>query len=158
MAPLFRYYVWAVVLLLISAKADEEQAGALDLYPPTKDGQFNVDLDHFRYDSTRQFPLRYLAYDRFVATSIVGVASSAPIFLYCGNEGGIDLFYNNSGGIFEMAQELGAKVVFVEHRYYGSSLPFGPVDTFKSENLVYLSIEQTLADYAMVCLLPANFC
>ena len=41
-------------------------------------------------------------------------------------------------------------VVFVEHRYYGVSMPFGN-DTFaanKTANLQFLTAEQALADYA----------
>ena len=34
-------------------------------------------------------------------------------------------------------------------RYYGVSLPFGN-DTFKPENMGYLSVEQALADYAVL--------
>ena len=38
------------------------------------------------------------------------------------------------------AMELGAKIIFMEHRYYGKSIPDG--------NMTFLSAEQALADYA----------
>ena len=38
--------------------------------------------------------------------------------------------------------------MFAEHRYYGSSLPFGEKDSFTPDNLRYLTVDQTLADYA----------
>jgi dipeptidyl-peptidase-2 len=44
---------------------------------------------------------------------------------------------------------LEALVIFVEHRYYGSSLPFGNA-SFSNENLRYLTIQQALEDYAVI--------
>eukprot|EP00494_Astrolonche_serrata_P033465 UN33734 len=49
--------------------------------------------------------------------------------------------------MFELAQTFNATVLFVEHRYYGQTLPFGR-DSFSDENLGYLTLEQALADYA----------
>jgi len=44
--------------------------------------------------------------------------------------------------------ELGATVVFAEHRYYGGSYPFGgKAEALKIENLKYLSVEQVMMDY-----------
>ena len=40
-----------------------------------------------------------------------------------------------------------ALVIFAEHRFFGESMPFGS-DSFKNENLVYLTVEQTMMDYA----------
>ena len=50
---------------------------------------------------------------------------------------------------FEFAQELRALVLFVEHRYYGASLPFGNASQ-TPVGLRFLTIEQALADYAGV--------
>ena len=36
--------------------------------------------------------------------------------------------------------------MFAEHRYYGTSLPFGK-DSFNTENLKYFTVDQTLEDY-----------
>lgn len=48
------------------------------------------------------------------------------------------------------ASKLNALVIFVEHRYYGSSLPFGPVHSFEQPGISFLNIEQALEDYAVI--------
>ena len=122
------------------------QPGALALFPPTRTGTFSVPLDHFRYRlPAPRFNLRYAAYETFAANR-----STAPVLFYCGNEGALELFYNASGAVFEHARALEAYAFFVEHRYYGKSLPFGGNASFSQDNLQWLSIEQALADYASI--------
>lgn len=38
-------------------------------------------------------------------------------------------------------------IIILEHRFYGESLPFGK-DTFKLENMKFLTSEQALSDTA----------
>ncbi|CAD6258299.1 unnamed protein product [Miscanthus lutarioriparius] len=78
-------------------------------------------LDHFNSlpASYATFQQRYLINDTFWG------GPAAPIFLYAGNEADIDLFTNNTGFMWEAAPRFRAMLVFVEHRYYGESLPFG---------------------------------
>lgn len=57
------------------------------------------------------------------------------------------MFYNNTGFMFELAQQWNALVIFAEHRYYGETLPFGQ-NSFTSANMAWLTVEQALADYA----------
>ena len=79
----------------------------------------------------------------------------APRWEDCGNEGRLELFYNATGAMFEHGRALGAHILFVEHRYYGESLPFSDNASFTPEGLQFLSIEQALADYAsMIVALP----
>ncbi|RMX45016.1 hypothetical protein pdam_00024800, partial [Pocillopora damicornis] len=72
-----------------------------------------------------------------------------PIFFYTGNEGPITSFWENSGFVFEAAQKFNALVIFGEHRYFGDSLPFGS-SSFDHDKVGYLSVEQALADYAVL--------
>jgi hypothetical protein len=46
-----------------------------------------------------------------------------------------------------LAKQMGAAIYFVEHRYFGESLPFGN-NTWDAANLFYLTADQALADYA----------
>lgn len=64
-----------------------------------------------------------------------------PIFFYCGNEGPVEMFYNNSGFLNnDLGQLFKGLIVYMEHRYFGESMPFGTEkESFKKENLVYLT-------------------
>ena len=127
----------------LTLSAGLTQPGAIDVYPPTLTGRYTVPIDHYRYLlPARTFSLRYAAYESFAAGK-----KEAPVLFYCGNEGALELFYNASGALFEHAHAIGAHVFFVEHRYYGDSLPLGNA-SFTPEGLQYLSVEQALADYA----------
>lgn len=100
-------------------------------------------IDQFNYNgptSGATFPQRYLYNDTWWK------GPGAPIFLYTGNEGFIELFAENSGLVWELAVEFNALVVFSEHRYYGTSLPFGDA-AYDTPNLAYLSAEQALVDH-----------
>lgn len=59
------------------------------------------------------------------------------------------MFYNNSGFLNnDLAAEFNALVVYMEHRYFGESYPFGnQTESYKKENLVYLTSLQALHDY-----------
>ena len=49
-----------------------------------------------------------------------------PVFFYFGNEDHIELYIDHTGIMWETAPAMGAALVFLEHRYYGQSLPFPP--------------------------------
>ncbi|KAG5556494.1 hypothetical protein RHGRI_006934 [Rhododendron griersonianum] len=110
---------------------------------------FTQTLDHFNYhpESYETFQQRYLIND----TSWGGAEKNAPIFVYTGNEGDIEWFAQNTGFVYENAPRFEALIVFVEHRFYGESIPFGgdkKVAYKNSSTLGYLSSTQALADYA----------
>ncbi|CAH8485297.1 unnamed protein product [Dicrocoelium dendriticum] len=106
----------------------------------------DVLLDHFTFVDGRTFQMKYLISKKFHV-------ANGPIFFYAGNEGAIETFAENSGFIWEKSEDLKAAVVFAEHRFYGSSLPFGN-DSFKdAQHFGYLTAEQAIADYA--CLIQS---
>ncbi|KAM5559411.1 lysosomal Pro-X carboxypeptidase [Rosa sericea] len=110
---------------------------------------FTQVLDHFNYypKSYESFQQRYLINDTFWG----GAKSNAPIFVYTGNEGNIEWFAQNTGFLYETAPQFKALIIFIEHRFYGKSIPFGgkkDVAYSNSTTLGYLSSTQALADYA----------
>ncbi|XP_051132039.1 uncharacterized protein LOC127252073 [Andrographis paniculata] len=110
-------------------------------------------LDHFNYNpqSYHTFQQRYLINDKHWG----GANDNAPIFVYTGNEGNIEWFAENTGFMFETAPHFKALLVFIEHRYYGKSIPFGgskEIAYSNSSTLGYLSSTQALADYATLIL------
>lgn len=114
---------------------------------------FEQKVDHFSFtNEDATFKQKYLINDTWWKTN------NGPIFFYTGNEGTIEAFAQNSGFVWDIAPEFGAMVVFAEHRYYGTSLPFGP-DSLKPDPAKngYLTSEQALADYAeLVTYLKSN--
>lgn len=102
--------------------------------------------DHFTWANQDTFQQRYLVNDEHWC------GKNCPILFYCGNEGDIEVFTNNTGWMWENAANLHAMLVFAEHRFYGKSMPYKIDPTKVTPNatryLGYLSSEQALADYA----------
>nr|XP_011466418.1 PREDICTED: lysosomal Pro-X carboxypeptidase isoform X2 [Fragaria vesca subsp. vesca] len=109
---------------------------------------FPQNLDHFSFSDTPKFQQRYLVNSE----NWVGPQRHGPIFLYCGNEGDIVWFAENTGFVWELAPRFGAMVLFPEHRYYGESMPFGSEEeAYKNAStLSFLTAEQALADFAVL--------
>ncbi|KAM1948055.1 hypothetical protein ACFX15_008294 [Malus domestica] len=110
---------------------------------------FTQILDHFNFypKSYQTFQQRYLIND----THWGGAKSNAPIFVYTGNEGNIEWFAQNTGFLYETAPHFKALIVFIEHRFYGKSIPYGgnkEVAYSNATTLGYLSSTEALADYA----------
>ena len=106
-------------------------------------------VDHFGFAETRKFEQRYLVNTQYWRPPSHS-DGPGPIFFYCGNEGYIETFAGNSGFMFDIAGQYGALLLFVEHRYYGHSFPFGsPEDAYANTSaLQYLTSEQAIADFA----------
>lgn len=122
---------------------------AVSAFVPYKELFFEQKLDHFNFhgDSSlygkETFQQRYLVQDQW------WVKSEGPIFLYTGNEGDITSFWNNTGFMFDIAPQFKALIVFIEHRYYGKSMPFDDQKNFVHPYIDLLTAEQALADYAV---------
>eukprot|EP00536_Pseudo-nitzschia_multiseries_P017290 jgi/Psemu1/166269/gw1.1472.23.1 len=71
--------------------------------------------------------------------------NDSPIFFYTGNESPLEQYINQTGLMWELAPKFGARIVFVEHRYEGESLP-----NVSNDCLSYGSTIQALADYARI--------
>uniref|UniRef100_A0A8C5P4P8 Lysosomal Pro-X carboxypeptidase n=1 Tax=Jaculus jaculus TaxID=51337 RepID=A0A8C5P4P8_JACJA len=101
-------------------------------------------VDHFGFHNAKTFKQRYLIADKHWRKD------GGSILFYTGNEGDITWICNNTGFMWDVAEEMKAMLVFAEHRYYGESLPFGEDSLKDSKHLNYLTSEQALADYAML--------
>ncbi|WCJ41659.1 Serine carboxypeptidase S28 family protein [Euphorbia peplus] len=105
-------------------------------------------LDHFNYkpESYAKIKQRYILNSKYWG----GANMSSPIFVYLGEEG--DITDDLKGFIVDLADHFKGLMLFIEHRYYGESMPFGSEDEAfqNSSTLGYLSSEQALADYAEV--------
>jgi len=76
--------------------------------------------------------------------------TSKPMFFCPGGESDVYGGYNHNGFMFQYGAHLGAFQLFPEHRFYGQSLPFGPVDSYTPDNINKLTIEQALQDYVEI--------
>jgi len=113
--------------------------------PPVPDVLWYTQIfDHFNSSDTRTFQQRYLVYDDFYNNSTM---AHKPIFFCPGGESDVFGGYQHNGFMFQFGQKLGAFMLFPEHRFYGDSLPFGPVNSYTPSNIAKLTIEQALADY-----------
>ncbi|KAL1455741.1 hypothetical protein WDU94_009811, partial [Cyamophila willieti] len=103
-------------------------------------------LDQFTYTNNQTFKLKYLYNDKHWDKKNY----NSPIFFYCGNEGAVEVFTENTGFLWESAERFKALIIFAEHRYYGESLPFGNQTMDSVEHRGYLSSEQALQDFVDV--------
>jgi len=103
-------------------------------------GTFQQDIDHTGQLSGQKFAQRY-----WVNSQYASQGANAPVIYHMCGEGDCtsDYFLNDNALVW--AQALGAHVVYLEHRYYGQSLPFSDLST---EHLQYLTLDNVIEDLA----------
>ncbi|KAI8524206.1 hypothetical protein RHMOL_Rhmol13G0132100 [Rhododendron molle] len=102
-------------------------------------------LDHFNYqpESYATFKQRYVINYKHWG----GANASAPIFVYLGDEAPIDGQLPIVGFLIDNAPHFKALQVYIEHRFYGESIPFGTTKSNESTQ-GYFNSAQALADSA----------
>ncbi|CAH1101926.1 unnamed protein product [Psylliodes chrysocephalus] len=111
-----------------------------DSKPSKFERWFTQHLDHFNPNDEREWQQRYFVNDEFFNTTSRNVA-----FLQIGGEGEATADWMTNGSWYLYAQDFKPILFQLEHRYYGKSHPTEDIST---ENLVYLTSQQALADLA----------
>jgi hypothetical protein len=106
-----RAFFMALASSVFVVFATRIQRDALHVFPP-KEAWFTSPVDHFSFTSNATFNLRYLVYDEWFGSQ----GSRKSVLFYCGNEADIYSFYDATGLMFDIASEIGALLVFAEHR------------------------------------------
>ncbi|KAL2507473.1 Serine carboxypeptidase S28 family protein [Forsythia ovata] len=105
-------------------------------------------IDHFNYG-----PQSYATFQqRYVINFKYWGGSNSPIFAYLGAEEQIDFDLQSIGFLSTNARHFSALQVYIEHRYYGESIPFGTMEQAMNDISTrgYFNSAQAIADYAEV--------
>ncbi|KAL0729490.1 hypothetical protein Bca4012_025583 [Brassica carinata] len=111
---------------------------------------FNQNLDHFTFT-----PKSYMTFQqRYAIDSKHWAGANAPILAFLGEESSLDSDLSAIGFLRDNGPRFKALLVYIEHRYYGKTMPFGSAEeTLKNAStLGYLNAAQALADYAAILL------
>jgi hypothetical protein len=105
---------------------------------------FTQRLDHFDRQVTKTWQQRSFQNDTFFD-------GTGPVFLCVGGEGppldaSVLIASVHCNDMVELAPQVGALMLAVEHRYYGDSMPTGR--ELSTKKLRYLSSQQALGDLA----------
>ncbi|CAN1171697.1 Lysosomal Pro-X carboxypeptidase [Linum perenne] len=112
---------------------------------------YNQTLDHFNYR-----PESYVTFrQRYVINSKHWGGPGAPIFVMLGAEA--PLRFNSTapnGFVVDFSSRFNSLLVYIEHRYYGESIPFkSREEAFSNAStLGYFNSQQAIADYAEIIL------
>ncbi|XP_067451983.1 thymus-specific serine protease [Thunnus thynnus] len=101
-------------------------------------------VDEIMLSSSHSFCLSF--FQRFFVNEAYWQHPDGPVFLFIGGEGPIFEFDVLAGHHVDMAEEHGALLLALEHRFYGDSI--NP-DGLKTESLADLSSQQAVADLAV---------
>lgn len=107
---------------------------------------FDQLIDHFP-DSPRYEPHTNATFSQKYVFDNSYYVPGGPIFLYIGGETSVQSRFSNlETGLIQIFMEaFGGLGIILENRYYGDSFPFNSSTT---ENLRFLTTEQTIADNA----------
>ncbi|XP_050282081.1 uncharacterized protein LOC126722960 [Quercus robur] len=112
---------------------------------------YDQTLDHFNYQ-----PVSYTTFQQRYVVNFKhwrGARTGAPIFAYMGEESSLDDDVGSIGFMPENSRRFGALELYIEHRYYGKSIPHGFTGEESLENATirgYLNSAQAIADYAEI--------
>ncbi|XP_057981109.1 uncharacterized protein LOC131166533 [Malania oleifera] len=111
---------------------------------------YNQTLDHFNYrpESYVTFQQKYVINSKYWG----GADAAAPIFVLLGDEGPIEDDIEGIGFLPENAASFRALLIYIEHRFYGKSVPYGSKrEAMRNASIRgYFNSAQALADYAEV--------
>ncbi|EFA77060.1 hypothetical protein PPL_09813 [Heterostelium album PN500] len=99
---------------------------------------FTQRVDHFNQANQQTFQQRYIVNDAYWN-------GNGPVFFMLNGEGPMSLGTVTGLQFVNWAQEFGALIVTLEHRYFGASFT---TEDLSTDNLQYLSSQQALADNA----------
>ncbi|KRX07315.1 hypothetical protein PPERSA_06930 [Pseudocohnilembus persalinus] len=100
-------------------------------------------LDHFKLGPAEHWSQRYIVQDYYFDKQ------NGPLFLYIGGESYAHAVSKKSNFTLCLAEEFKGIVITLEHRFYGSSQPYGQgPDSYSVENMKMLTHEQALDDLA----------
>ncbi|OMO90293.1 Peptidase S28 [Corchorus olitorius] len=137
-------------LILEEYSHDHQVLSATSVSEDLKTFYYTQTLDHFNYNpqSYSTFQQRYVMNFKYWG----GANSSAPIFVFLGAEASLDSDLAAVGFLDDNAPRFNALIVFIEHRYYGKSIPFGSrEEAFQNAStLGYFNSAQAIADYAEI--------
>jgi len=115
------------------------RASFTQLSPNLVAGIYSQDIDHTGLLPSQTFHQRY-----WVDTEYAQGKNAPVIYHICGEGDATQGYFLNDNAI-AWAKTLGANLVYLEHRYYGLSLPFSDLS---SEHLAYLTLNNELEDLA----------
>ncbi|XP_059643915.1 uncharacterized protein LOC132285736 [Cornus florida] len=117
---------------------------------------YDQTLDHFNYrpESYATFKQKYVINSQHWG----GAKERAPIFVYFGAEAPLDGDIPAIGFLTDNAPHFKALLIYIEHRYYGISIPFGSMEEAMKNDSTrgYFNSVQAITDYAKIIIYLKN--
>jgi pimeloyl-ACP methyl ester carboxylesterase len=126
--------------LRLPIKKEATRGPTLALPAALVSGVFQQNIDHFGQLAGQAFGQRY-----WIDSEYASQTDDAPVLYHICGEGDVDQSYFLSDNAIEWAKTLGAHLVYLEHRYYGQSLPFADLS---ADHLQYLTLGNVIEDLA----------